>query len=76
MAGAGGQHERGIQPSAATAASFDEDRSFMAIEVIGHQLHFQAVSRTGEVVDHGVVRRRESRLPSAVPRLVPERVDR
>lgn len=58
VAGAGGQHERGIQPSAATAASFDEDRSFMAVEVIGHQLYFQAVSRDGAVVDAGVIDRR------------------
>ena len=58
VAGAGGQGERGIQPSAATAASFDQDRSFMAVEVIADQLHFQAVSRAGTTVDAGVIARR------------------
>ncbi|MGB2717204.1 MAG: metallophosphoesterase [Vicinamibacterales bacterium] len=58
VAGAGGQHERDIQPSAATAASFDEDRSFIAVEVSGHQLYFQAVSRGGAIVDVGTIDRR------------------
>jgi predicted phosphodiesterase len=58
VAGAGGQSERSIQPSAITAASFDEDRSFMAIEVSGHQLNFQAMSRTGAIVDSGLIQRR------------------
>lgn len=58
VAGAGGQHERGIQPAAATAASFDQDRSFMAVEVSGNQLYFEAVSRPGAIVDAGVINRR------------------
>jgi hypothetical protein len=58
VAGAGGQGERGIQPSAATAASFDQDRSFMAVEVTADQLYFQAVSRAGTTVDAGVIARR------------------
>ena len=58
VAGAGGQSERGIQPSAATAASFDQDRSFMAVEVIADQLYFQAISRVGATIDAGVITRR------------------
>lgn len=58
VAGAGGQQERGIRPSAATAASFDQDRSFMAVEVSGDRLFFQAVSRTGAIVDSGIIDRR------------------
>ena len=58
VAGAGGQHERGILPRAAAAASFEEDRSFMAVEVSGHQLYFQAVSRAGASVDAGIIDRR------------------
>ncbi|MBI2835547.1 MAG: hypothetical protein HYX76_14075 [Acidobacteria bacterium] len=38
---------------------FDTDRSFMLIEVAGDQMFFQTVSRTGNVVDSGVVLRRE-----------------
>ena len=59
LAGAGGQHERGVRPGAATtAASFDADRSFMAVEVSGHQLYFQTVSRAGAIVDAGIIDRR------------------
>src|SRR5688572_13667585 len=58
VAGAGGQHERGIQPDAATAASFEEDRSVMAVEVSGNQLYFQAMSRAGAIVDAGIIDRR------------------
>ena len=58
VAGAGGQHERGIQPGPATAASFEEDRSFMAVEVSGNQLYFQAISRAGAIVDAGIIDRR------------------
>jgi 3',5'-cyclic AMP phosphodiesterase CpdA len=59
IAGAGGQSERGITPTAATAASFDEDRSFMLVEVSGDELYFQAVTRDGITVDAGVIRQRQ-----------------
>jgi hypothetical protein len=40
-----------------TAAGFDKDRSFMAIEISGYDLYFQAISRTGLSVDSGSIRR-------------------
>ena len=58
VTGAGGQSERSIEPSAATAAAFDEDRSFMLVEVSDDELHFQTVARGGATVDAGVIRRR------------------
>jgi hypothetical protein len=58
VAGAGGQQERAIQPGAATAASFVDDRSFVAVEVSGPELYFQAVSRVGAIVDAGIITRR------------------
>jgi 3',5'-cyclic AMP phosphodiesterase CpdA len=61
VAGAGGQSERGVAPTAATAAAFDEDRSFMLVEVSGTELYFQAVTRGGAMVDTGVIRRRQKR---------------
>ena len=61
VAGAGGQSERGIAPTAATAASFDLDRSFMLVEVSDDELYFQAVTRDGAAVDAGVIRRRQKR---------------
>jgi hypothetical protein len=58
VVGASGQRDTGIQPSDTSAASFDADRSFLAVEVSGDTLSFQAVSRTGAIVDAGVIRRR------------------
>ena len=58
VVGASGQRDTGIQPSDASAASFDRDRSFLAVEVSGDTLSFHAVSRTGVIVDAGVIRRR------------------
>jgi hypothetical protein len=45
-----------MSPSPQTAASFDQDQSFMLVEVAGAEMHFQAISRTGRVVDSGVIR--------------------
>jgi 3',5'-cyclic AMP phosphodiesterase CpdA len=56
--GPGGQSPREIRPSDATAASFDRERSFTIVEVSRDELHFQTVSRTGALVDAGVLRRR------------------
>ena len=47
-----GQHGRSDQ----TAASFDQDLSFMVVEVAGSEMFFQAISRTGQTVDSGVIR--------------------
>lgn len=38
-----------------TAKAFDTDMHFMITEVVGDQLYFQAISRTGETVDSGVL---------------------
>jgi hypothetical protein len=58
VSGAAGQLRRGnMQPTDQTAAYFDQDQSFMLAEVAGNELHFQAVSRTGKIVDAGVIRR-------------------
>ena len=56
VVGASGQRDTGIEPSEASAAAFDADRSFLAVEVNGNGLSFQAVSRTGATVDAGVIR--------------------
>ena len=37
-----------------TAKGFDRDRSFMLVEIVDDELHFQAISRDGTVVDSGV----------------------
>jgi hypothetical protein len=55
--------------AAVTAAAYDEDLSFMLIEIAGPALHFRAISRAGAVVDSGVIHRRaegESRPPASI----------
>jgi hypothetical protein len=56
--GASGELRRGnLAPSAITAKGFDTDRSFLLVEIAGDGLYFQAVSRTGAVVDVGIIPR-------------------
>ncbi len=56
VSGAGGELRRGdLKRSTITAAGFDEDRSFMLNEIAGDDLFFQAISRTGQTVDQGVI---------------------
>jgi 3',5'-cyclic AMP phosphodiesterase CpdA len=61
VSGAAGQLRRGnMSPSRETAASFDQDQSFMLVEVSGAEMNFQAITRTGRVVDSGVIRNETS----------------
>jgi 3',5'-cyclic AMP phosphodiesterase CpdA len=58
VSGAAGQLRRGnMQPTDQTAAYFDQDQSFMLVEVAGNDMHFEALSRTGKTVDSGVIHR-------------------
>jgi hypothetical protein len=56
ISGAGGQLRKGdlhrVDPM---AAGNDQDRSFMLVEVAGHNMYFQSITRTGQVVDSGVI---------------------
>jgi predicted phosphodiesterase len=45
------------QPSALMARGFDTDFHFMLMEVSGDTLYFQAISRTGDTVDAGTIKR-------------------
>ena len=57
VSGAGGQLRVGDVKSQSplTEKSFDQDMHFMLFEVVGDQLYFQAISRTGETIDSGVL---------------------
>ena len=56
VSGAAGQLRKGdVNPSAMTAAYFDQDRSFMLVEIAARNLFFEAISRTGKTVDSGVI---------------------
>jgi 3',5'-cyclic AMP phosphodiesterase CpdA len=71
VSGSAGQLRKGnMEPSDQTAASFDQDQSFMAVEIAGTDMFFQAISRTGVTVDSGVIRR-QARPAGTTP--APER---
>jgi 3',5'-cyclic AMP phosphodiesterase CpdA len=62
VSGSAGELARNdVKRSAATAAYFDQDQSFMLVEIAGDDLFYEAVSRTGQAVDSGVIRRRAIR---------------
>jgi predicted MPP superfamily phosphohydrolase len=60
VTGSGGQLAAGDldAKSPITAKGFDKDNVFLIAEIIGDQMTFNAVSRTGQVVDSGVITRR------------------
>lgn len=57
VSGAGGKIRSGDlkDSSPITEKGFDRDLSFMMLEVVGKQMYFQTISRTGETVDSGVM---------------------
>jgi predicted MPP superfamily phosphohydrolase len=62
VVGSGGQLRRGnLNPrTGLTASGFDTEQAFMAAEIIGDEMYFNTVSRSGKVVDSGVIQRRRS----------------
>jgi hypothetical protein len=61
VVGSGGQLRRGNidRRTGLTASGLDTDRAFLAAEINGDELFFNAISRTGAVVDSGVIQRRK-----------------
>ena len=49
--------------SALTAKGYDSDRSYMLVEIDDRTMHFQALSRTGSLIDSGSI---EARAPADV----------
>jgi hypothetical protein len=47
-----------MSPTDQTAAYFDQDQSFMLLEIAGADMFFQTISRTGKTVDSGVIHRK------------------
>jgi hypothetical protein len=59
ISGAGAKLRRGdIGKSDMTAKGFDQGYTFMLIEIIGDEMHFQTISEVGKTVDSGVLKRR------------------
>jgi hypothetical protein len=44
-----------IRAGALTAKGFDTDYSYMLVEIDGDQMHFQSISRRGQLVDSGTI---------------------
>jgi len=61
VVGSGGQLRAGNidRQSGITAKGFDTDLAFLAAEIIADKMYFNAMSRTGETVDSGVLTRRK-----------------
>jgi predicted MPP superfamily phosphohydrolase len=63
VSGAAGQLRKGnMRPTEEeTAAYFDQDQSFMLVEIAGAEMYFQSISRTGKIVDSGMIPRQPKR---------------
>ena len=61
VVGSGGQLRKGNidKSTGLTAAGNDQDQSFMIAEINGDQMWFNAIARTGQVFDSGVLTRRK-----------------
>jgi hypothetical protein len=60
VSGAAGQLRRGnLRESGLTVKGYDQDQSFMLVEVDGDVMAFEAISRTGRVVDSGTIERHD-----------------
>ena len=62
--GAGSVRRGDLRPSDRTAAGFDEDLHFMLVEIAGDTMRFEAVARTGAIVDSGRIQ--QVRKPALV----------
>lgn len=62
--GAGSVRRGDLRQSGRTAAGFDDDLHFMLIEISGDTMRFEAVTRTGAVVDAGQIT--QSRRPALI----------
>ena len=61
VTGSGGKLRKGDidRRSGLTAVGFDADQVFLAAEIDGDQLYFNAISRVGKVIDSGIIERRK-----------------
>lgn len=58
VAGGSAKLRRGdLQKSAQTEVGYDNDRTFMLVEIAGDAFHFQTLTRAGTTIDKGVIQR-------------------
>jgi DNA repair exonuclease SbcCD nuclease subunit len=69
VAGSSAKLRRGnIGKSDMTAKGFDQGFTFLLVEIVGDEMHFQTISDEGKAVDAGVVKRRivEKKKPTII----------
>lgn len=67
VSGAGGRLRRGdLKKADFAAAGFDQDLSFMLIEIADKEMTFQSISRGGQTVDKGLILQRAGAEPIVV----------
>jgi 3',5'-cyclic AMP phosphodiesterase CpdA len=61
VVGSGGKLRSGNidRSTGITAKGFDTDLTFLAVEISGDEMYFNAISRSGQTVDSGVITRRK-----------------
>ncbi|MGO8788884.1 MAG: metallophosphoesterase [Terriglobia bacterium] len=64
LGNAGELRYHNLRSSPEMAAGFDEDRCFTSVEIAGDEFYFHTITRTGKVVDPGVLERQPAqRVP-------------
>jgi hypothetical protein len=68
VVGSGGELGRGTNAvdSRMTARRYDSDQAFLAVEIIGNQMFFNAISREGSIVDSGILTPRRTEASTAL----------
>jgi hypothetical protein len=63
VVGSGGQLRKGNidRSTGITAQGFDTDLAFMAAEIVGDDMYFNTVARTGQIIDSGMFKRRTAK---------------
>ena len=66
--GSSGELRKGnLRKTDLTAAGYDQDRTFMLVEIAGDEFYFQTISRTGLTVDSGMIQRTPKTAASLLP---------
>jgi hypothetical protein len=61
VSGSAAKLRRGnIGNSGMTAKGYDQGYTFMILELVGTEMHFQTIDADGKTIDSGVIRRREA----------------
>jgi 3',5'-cyclic AMP phosphodiesterase CpdA len=69
IVGSSGQLRKGnIGKTELTEKGFDRDNTFMLAEIVGDEMYFQVISRSGNTVDSGMIKRAEKTVKASTLR--------